>query len=155
MTQADHPTAKVIFRVPDGEDSANVERLWAFDLGNDHYKLDNSPFFAYSVSSDDIVYAPFDRHEGFPTFQRVVSKSGNRTIRLILDPAVEGGNESDVLLQDLIHFGCSYEGMNRRYLSITIPQGVDLSAIRTYLIQRNATWEHADPSYEELFPEHA
>jgi hypothetical protein len=46
MSHPDHPTAKVLSRVPDGDDSANVERLWAFDVGNDQYELDNLPFYA-------------------------------------------------------------------------------------------------------------
>src|SRR5438128_3554168 len=102
MTQPSQPTAKVLFRVPNEDGSAQVETLWATDLGNDQYKLDNSPFYAYSVSWQDVVFAPFDQDEEFPTFQRVISKSGNRTVRVILDPPVEPGNSSDLLLQGLV-----------------------------------------------------
>ena len=150
MSERNRATAKVLFRVPNGDGSAQVETLWAFDLGNDQYKIDNSPFYAYSVSAEDVVYAPFNNDEGFPTFQRIVSKSGNRTVRVIF---VEPGNESDVVLQGLVGLGCSYEGANEKYMSINIPRSVDLDAVRTYLIQRNATWEHADPTYAELFPQ--
>jgi len=149
----DQPAAKVLFRVPNEDGSAEVETLWAFDLGNDQYKIDNSPFYAYSVSAEDVVYAPFNNDEGFPTFERIVSKSGNRTVRVIFDPPVEPGNESDVVLQGLVGLGCSYEGANEKYMSINIPTSVELDAVRTYLIQRNAAWEHADPTYAELFPE--
>jgi len=150
MSEQNKATAKVLFQVPNGDGSAEVETLWAFDLGNDQYKIDNSPFYAYSVSAEDVVYAPFNNDEGFPTFQRIVSKSGNRTVRVIF---VEPGNESDVVLQGLVGLGCSYEGANEKYMSINIPRSVDLDAVRTYLIQRNATWEHADPTYAELFPQ--
>jgi hypothetical protein len=60
------------------EGSAEVETLWAFNLGKDNYKLANSPFYAYSVSWEDIIIAPFNENEGFPTFQRVASKSEPR-----------------------------------------------------------------------------
>ena len=40
------PAAKVLFRVPNTEGGCDVETLWAYDLGNDHYCLDNSPFYA-------------------------------------------------------------------------------------------------------------
>jgi hypothetical protein len=50
MSDFNQPTAKVLFRVPNNDGSAEVETLWAFDLGNDQYKLGNSPFYAYSVS---------------------------------------------------------------------------------------------------------
>jgi hypothetical protein len=93
--------------------------------------------------------APFNADEGFPTFERVASKSGNRTVRLFFDSP---GDESDTILQGLVRFGCSYEGANKKYFSINIPPGIDLESVRTFLIDQNATWEHADPSYTELFP---
>jgi hypothetical protein len=49
------PSARVLFRVEEEGGSAKVETLWAFDLGEDRYQLDNSPFYAYSVSVGDIV----------------------------------------------------------------------------------------------------
>jgi hypothetical protein len=145
--------AKVLFRVPNEDGTSEVETLWATHLGGDEYKLDNSPFFAYGVSWDDIVSAPFDHEEGFPTFQRVVSKSGNRTVRVIFDPPVESGNESDQLLQGLMALGCDYEGANRTYISINVPPRVELEAVRSYLVEHDVQWEHADPTYASLFPE--
>jgi len=101
MTDMVRPNAKVLFRVPRDDGTAEVETLWATELGNDEYKIDNSPFYAYSVSWQDIVYAPFDPIEERPTFQRVVRKSGNRTVRVIFEPAVEAGNSSDQCFRDL------------------------------------------------------
>ena len=147
------PNAKVLFRVPDEEGGAEVETLWATHLESDNYRLDNSPFYAYGVSWEDVVSAPFNPEEGFPTFERVVSKSGNRTIRVIFETPIETGNESEQLLQGLIALGCDYEGANRKYISVNIPPGVDLDVVRKYLIEHNATWEHADPTYATLFPD--
>jgi hypothetical protein len=152
MTQSPTPDSKVLFRVPEDDGSAQVETLWATSLGNDEYKLDNSPFYAYSVSWQDVVYAPFDATEGIATFARVVRKSGHRTIRVIFNPPVQDGNESDLLLQGLVSLGCTYEGANRRYMSIDLPPGVQLEKVRQYLIDQGAQWEHADPTYAELFP---
>jgi Domain of unknown function (DUF4265) len=155
MTAPGTANAKVLFRVPADDGSAEVETLWATALGNDEYKLDNSPFYAYSVSWEDIVYAPFDPLEERPTFQRVIRKSGNRTVRVIFDPPVEDGNASDQLLRGLVALGCSYEGADRGYMSINIPAEVQLEAVRGYLISQEANWEHADPHYSELFPNDA
>ena len=85
MNEPSKPNAKVLFSVPDEDGGADIETLWAFNLGSDKYKLDNLPYFAYGVSWNDVILAPFDEDEQFPTFQKVVSKSGNRTIRLIFD----------------------------------------------------------------------
>jgi len=149
------PDSKVLFRVSESDGSAHVETLWATALGDDEYKLDNSPFFAYSVSWEDIVYAPVDPAESQPTFVHVVKKSGNRTIRVTFDPPVQDGNESDQVLQGLVALGCTYEGANRGYMSINIPPEVQLQAVRDYLIECDAQWEHADPTYDELFPDEA
>lgn len=154
MTETTQHT-KVLFRVPNDDGTYEVETLWATHLGNDNYKLDNSPFYAYGVSWEDVVFAPFNQEEQFPTFQKVVEKSGNRTIRVLFDPPVEDGNKSDEILKGLVGLGCDFEGANRKYISVNIPPNVNLETVHNYLIERNATWEHADPTYDLLFPENA
>lgn len=47
--------------------------------------------------------------------------------------------------------GCTYEGADSKLISVDIPPDIDLSAVRAYLIASGVTWEHADPSYEDLF----
>jgi hypothetical protein len=146
------PTAKVLFRVPSTDGDATVETLWATPLGNDHYQLDNSPFYAYGVSWQDVILAPYDQQDGFPTFRSVVEASGNRTVRVFFDPPVAPGNSADRVLQGLVALGCSYEGANRKYISVNIPPSVELQQVRSYLIEQDAQWEHADPTYDSLFP---
>lgn len=149
----DNPTAKVLFRVPDGDGGTLVETLWAVPLGEDCYRLDNSPFYAYNVSWEDIVFAPFNDAEGLPTFQSVVRQSGNRTVRVIFDLPASPGNASDVVIQGLMGLGCSYEGASASYVSVTIPAAVDLQAVCAHLIHHQVQWEHADPSYDVLYPD--
>ena len=146
------PNSKVLFRIPNDDGSSDVETLWATPIGNDKFQIDNSPFYAYSVSWKDIVFAPFNADEELPTFVEVVEKSGHKTVRIIFDPPVEDGNKSDKILEGLVDLGCSYEGANPKYMSIDIPPNIDLSVVREYLITANAQWEHADPRYSELFP---
>jgi hypothetical protein len=146
------PTAKVLFRVAEDDGAANVETLWAYDLGDDRYRLDNSPFYAYSVSVGDVVLAPVDPDEGRPTYQKVLEKSGNRTVRVILAPPLANGNSSDEVVQELLSLGCSYEGANPGYLCIVIPQESDFGLVCERLTARNIQWEHADPDYSQLYP---
>jgi hypothetical protein len=68
---------------------------------------------------------------------------------------VQDGNKSDLVLQGLVSLGCTYEGANRGYMSIDLPPGVQLEKVRQYLIEQGAQWEHADPTYAELFPNEA
>lgn len=155
MNEKTQPDSKVLFRLSNEDGSTDVETLWATHLQRDQYKLENSPFYAYGVSWQDIVHAPFSEEEGFPVFAKVVTKSGNRTIRIIFDPPVSPGNESDKILQGLVTLGCDYEGANKSYIVVNIPPAVALDAVRNYLIDRNAKWEHADPAYDSLFPENS
>lgn len=145
--------AKVLFRIPEDDGTANVETLWATPLGDDRYRLENSPFYAYSVSWEDVVFAPFNADEGHPTFQTVLEKSGHRTIRVIFEDPVEAGSSSQALLDRLVAMGCSYEGASRTYICVDIPPGVELDTIRIFMIQQNLNFEHADPTYDELFPD--
>jgi len=155
MTSPLHPDAKVLFRVLEDDGTINVETLWATSLGDDKYKIDNSPFWAYGVSWEDVVFAPFSETDGHPAFQFVVAKSGNRTVRVIFDIPIEDRSDSDRTLQDLVALGCSYEGANRKYVSVNIPPGVDLDQVCNYLVENDAKWELADPAYETLHPEDA
>jgi len=157
MTKTTKPPemSKVLFRIQEPDGSVNVETLWATPLGEDLYQLDNSPFYAYSASWKDIVYAPYDPAEEFPTFQRVWTKSGHRTIRIIFKEPVEEGSASKRVLEELVSLGCSYEGANKTYICLDIPPDVELQSIRHFLIQRALRFEHADPTYDELFPDEA
>lgn len=145
--------SKVLFRVVDEDGDVHVETLWATALGEDRYRLDNLPFYAYGVSWDDIVLAPFDATEGMATFKAVVTKSGNRTVRLQPDPPLSPGNASDGIIKGLVALGCDYEGSNPGYIAVNIPPDVPLDTIRDYLIERDLVWEHADPTYKTLFPD--
>jgi hypothetical protein len=128
-----------------GEDD-EVETLWAFDLGNGRYKLDNTPWYAYGVSTGDVIEAQREDPGGFLIFRRVVEKSGYRTIRIASDE-----DFSDDLLYEIQGLGCSFEGANRRYIAVDVPAAVDLSTVAEFLTARSIRWEHADPTYDELY----
>lgn len=147
------PNAKVLFETPCEDGTSDIETLWATHLGGNEYEIDNSPFYAYGVSWKDVVLAPFSEEQQFPKFKSIVRKSGNRTIRVIFELPVEPGNASDTILQNLVSMGCNYEGSNKKYICVNIPPAVNLESVGNYLIKINATWEHADPTYESLYPE--
>ena len=153
---SDEPNAKVLFRVEyDDSDEADVEILWAVDLGEDNYKLDNLPYFAYGVSWHDVVYAPYDPDEEHASYKHVVSKSGNRTMRIIFDTSFKEAPESKALLDRRVQLGCDFENANGKLVVINIPPSVELSDAVEILDEADESvgWEYADPTYEELFPD--
>lgn len=120
------------------------ETVWATHIDNNHYRIDNSPFFAYGISWEDIVEALPDK-TGFLTFRKIVKKSGNRTIRV----ADTENNLPNDLFKDIERLGCSLEGANHKYICINIPSKIELEKAIDYLNLNGYRWEHADPTYEE------
>ena len=128
-----------------------VESVWAIGQGNDFYQLDNSPFFAYGLSWHDVVEARPPDADHIPEYVQVVKKSGHRTIRLKFEAPVDEHPEFQWFLNKLKTQGCSYEGLNKRYFAVDIPPELDLESVRVMLISSGYMWEHADPTYEDLF----
>lgn len=145
--------AKVLFRVPKGDGGEFCETLWAFPLGNDLFRIDNSPFYAYSVSLGDVVLAPFDDERGIASFERVVTKSGHRMIRVLFETAATDGSTSAQTLAEFVSLGCTFEGSNGRYICIDVPPQVELETVRKVAIHHALQFEHADPTYDDLFPD--
>jgi hypothetical protein len=139
---------KVQLSGPDGE----VETLWARPVGGDEYELDNIPWYAYGVSCHDVIEARRQTPDGFPEFVRVVRKAGHRTVRVILNPPADVSAASQAVLDGLRDLGCGYEGVKSRFMAVDVPPAVDLMAVRQFLIGTGLQWEHADPTYQELFP---
>jgi hypothetical protein len=55
-------------------------------------------------------------------------------------------------LERLVALGVDYEGANRSYVVLNLPPAVDLGAVVELLVSAQIHWEHADPTFEELYP---
>jgi hypothetical protein len=86
---------------------------------------------------------------------RVVEKSGHRTIRVIFDAGPDDSPEAQAVLEGVIARGCTYEGMNPRYIALDLPPGVNLMDVAHFLTDEGVQWEHADPRYTDLHPDGA
>ena len=128
------------------DESGQVETLWATPLGKNTYRLENSPFFAYGISWNDIVRAELDS-EGFPFFIKVIEKSGYKTIRVITE---KDSKELSVLLSDINKLGCNYEGAFSKLIVIDIPPEVELRIVSDFMSRTNFEWEFADPTPEQV-----
>lgn len=134
------PLTKVAFT----DDQGDVETLWAFDLGNGRYKLDSTPWYQYGVSYQDIVAA--SPKDGQLHFERVVLKSGFRTLRLRSDSPVPQS-----LLDSMVSLGCKYEGANPTFIGIDVPAHVDIALVTDILVASGLEWEYGDPTYEQIY----
>ena len=133
------PLTKVAFRDDDGK----VETLWAYDLGENLYQLDNTPWYQYGVSWKDVVEAVPQNEGELPLFRRVVEKSGYRTLRISLEEPATAE-----FLDEIKQLGCGFEGANRRYIAIDVPPEMDLQKIADFFTENCICWEHADPTHK-------
>jgi hypothetical protein len=144
VTDSEPQLVKVEFRTDD-----EVETLWAEPLGDNRYRVDNSPFYAYGVSWRDVILTE-PQPGAFPLFAGVIEKSGHRTVRVI----VADSDALDHLKSGILGLGCTFEGAWHKLICIDVPPEVELERVRQYLIAGGFEWEHADPTYEQLYGHH-
>jgi hypothetical protein len=143
---------KIVLKAKNG-DHEDVETLWAKQVGPNIYVLDNPPWYAYGVSAGDLLEALPTKEDPRPLVRRVLRKSGNRTVRVILNPPIDESNASQAILDRLREMGCDHEGANRSYFAVNLPPAVDFEAVCRFLTETGQQWEHADPTYKELYPD--
>lgn len=82
----EEPTAKVVVEldVVDGWPPVSSERLWAFELGGDRYRIDNVPWFARDLAVGDVVRAVAPDAESHPVLREVLDRSDHLTLRLVV-----------------------------------------------------------------------
>src|SRR5437660_6129345 len=133
-----------------GSHHDDVETLWARPVDVDQYQLDNSPFYAYGASWQDVVEAqPAADH--LLEFVRCVRKSGNRTLRVIFQDYGINDRKAQDVLEGLRRMGMSYEGMQPKMVSINVPPRKDLDEVTEFLSEQpGLQWEYADPTYDEV-----
>ena len=88
----------------------------------------NSPFYAYGCSYLDVVSARKNASDDL-VFDRVVTKSGHATYRIIVKDALRFA----AAWQPLELKECTYEGLESRVYSVDLPPGTDLDAVRDSL----------------------
>lgn len=104
------------------------ESLWATPLGNDLYRLENIPFFAYGLNFLDIVLATPDSDGLIPEIRKVVTPSGRRTYRVIFEKGVEREKQEE-LLASLEPHESSYERSDSTHVAIDIKPNGDHVAV--------------------------
>jgi len=142
---------KIRLQGPQARDS---ETLWASPIADNLYRLENSPFFAYGVSWEDLVEAKPSEDQVLE-YVRCVKKSGNRTLRVIFQNFRSSDEPAQAILKQLTELGGSYEGMRPRLVSVNVPPKVELQRVTDFLNnQSGIQWEYADPTYEQVTEGH-
>jgi hypothetical protein len=109
-----------------------TETLWAEMLTDGQYRLRNTPFYAYGVSAEDIVFA--QEQDGSLLFKGIARHGGHSTYRIIKSEGVELPRFQE-RWEPIQKLGCSYEEGPGRLLAVDVPPGADIHAVYAFLEQ--------------------
>ena len=141
MTEPAHKVAFELEQDEHGYPPVTLENLWAAQLGPDTYRLDNIPFYAHGVASEDVVRT--ELQHGINVFREVVHPSQNSVFRVYVT------DKSDVpaareAFKDL---GCESELSDiSRLFAFEIPSEVDFAPVANLLIDGldKERWEYEE-----------
>ena len=112
--------------------ATNGESLWATELGADHFRIEDVPFYAYDLNYLDVVEAKAARPDLKPSIMRVVQRSGHHTMRVIFNKGVS----EDVLLERLRSLGdlhVSFEGCSRFHFALDLAPEANIDVVEQRL----------------------
>ena len=117
----------------EGWPPVSSERLWAEPLGDDKFRIDNTPWFVRNLATEDVVRALAGSGGVLWAVERV-QWSGRLTIRVI--PRRDGPLAADreAVLDAFNPYGVSAEGVEQYgMVALDVPPDSDLRAIKTLL----------------------
>ena len=125
MSKANY--VKIFFNLEhngNGYPPVDVESLWAVDLKNGTYRLENVPFYATAVSLKDIVRVR--QENGRLNFLEIIAPSGNSTIRVIMFDK----EQTQTVRDEFTLIGCSTELSNiKSFFSVDVPLDVNYEIV--------------------------
>jgi hypothetical protein len=127
------------------DQDVGYENLWADEVGKKKYRIESIPFFIYGVSRNDVVTASPD-DEGRLQFEKVVERSGNRTLRARSEKFIRNAALRKRVIAALKKLGSDVEELRSRLLAIDVPPDVNLQTIIDYLTnEAKVSWEYGNP----------
>lgn len=104
------------------------ESFWATPLGNDLFRLENVPFYAYGLNFHDIVKATSEFDELIPEIRELVELSGYKTFRVFFKKNIDRQKQEEVL-NSMENLTVSYERANTIYFSLDMQPNGDYQAV--------------------------
>ena len=104
------------------------ESMWAEPLGNDLYKIQNVPFYAYGLNFHDIVRATADSDELKPEIRELVEPSGHRTFRLFFKKGIKREQQEEIL-DSFQELHVSYERADKIYVALDMKPVGDYQSV--------------------------
>lgn len=133
----------------EGYPPATTESLWALDVGEGLYQIDNIPFFATDLAVEDIISARLEH--GALQYVELARPSGHSTLRVIVYDA----SEMPMVRAFFEHMGCSTELSHLpRLVAIDVPPSVSLEPLRQVLAmgREQDRWDYEEACLGHLGP---
>ena len=138
------------------------EYLWAEPLGNDLFKIQNVPFYAYGLNYWDIVIATPESEDLGPEIRKLVETGGHRTLRFYFKQEVDRSQQEEIL-NSLLTNGASCERADASLIAIDIKPDGDYMAVFNKLeiyFEKDILFfetceERAEGSFDDLSAEDA
>ncbi|MBE9610064.1 DUF4265 domain-containing protein [Chitinilyticum piscinae] len=137
---------------------AEVESLPASVAGAGEYRIECVPFFCYNLSYGDVVCCSSDDDGEGLFLNRIVRKSGHRTLRIrFAGTAGLAHTQAQSLQDELLADGLRVERFAPRLLAIDVPPSYPFDALCERLnslaaglttLDWECNWECADPDPE-------
>ena len=117
------------------------ESLWAEPLGNDLYRIENVPFYAYGLNYQDVVRATVDSEDLKPEVRELVTDGGHRTFRVIFKENIER-TKQETILDSLSSFGITYERATQSYIALDMEPSGNYQATmdQLHMMEGIASW---------------
>jgi len=107
------------------DENITAETIWAKNTKSNNFVLENSLFYKYGLSYNDLVECSLDK-DGRYYFKDVIKKGGYSTIRVLLkNPLIF--NE---FAQSLNKLNIFYEAYSDKYYVFEIPPNVDFETAK-------------------------
>lgn len=118
---------KIIFRVAPTDWHGNErESIWAEDLGDGRYRLENSPFCAYGYSYEDVVEARPDEN-GDLIVGRIAERGGHSTYRIMIPK--RSAAKFEKYWKPIEKLKCTYERATGSFVAVDVPPEADIDAV--------------------------
>ncbi len=139
------PHEKVLFRLErdaEGYPPIDVEGVWAEEIGDGGFIIDNIPFFTRQATLGDVVEVSHSGDELFYASTR--EWSGNSLLRIVFFHDHDPSN----LRSDLTKLGCSTEQSHLKSLiAVNVPSAVKIDDVRKLLAEgcSKGFWDYEEP----------
>jgi hypothetical protein len=119
-----NPLTKILVALPNHWAEHRTEQLWARRVGDDLFRVESVPFFAYGLNYGDVVRAD----SAGSVVREVVRRSGHTTLRVVFR-GMAARERCVALLSELAPLKVSFEAWGDGFFALDVAPDGDVDAV--------------------------